>query len=145
MRPGLTPEEFRAGGIYLNGGRKRGWRKRVALLLDTPETTIAAWASRSPGNARSIPGTAAVAIKLLVAMLQQREITERDLSLAAEFVTDHVLTLLRVADFVPPQIESVAFGPGGPTATKDQPVVVRPLTSRPRSRSTASRLSRDST
>jgi hypothetical protein len=71
MRADMTPEQVRAAGIYLNGGRRRGWKQRLAALLDTPQTTISAWSTRSPGNARPIPGVAAVAIKLLVAMMRQ--------------------------------------------------------------------------
>ena len=71
MRADMTPEQVRAAGIYLNGGRRRGWKQHLAVLLDTPQTTISAWSTRSPGNTRPIPGVAAVAIKLLVAMMRQ--------------------------------------------------------------------------
>ena len=107
MRPSLTPEEFRAAGIYLNAGRRRGWRKRLAQLLHTPEATIAAWASRTPGNARSIPGSVAVALRLLVVMVRQKELSEGNLPLAAQVVTDQVLMLLRMPEFVPPVVERV--------------------------------------
>ena len=111
MRSNLTPEEFRAAGIYLNVGRRRGWRKHLAVLLATPEPTIASWASRTPANARSIPGSTAVALKLLVAMLRQKELAEGNLLHAAQVVTDQVLALLRVADFVPPPHEALQRRP----------------------------------
>ena len=107
MRPGLPVDQFRAAGIYLNGGRKRGWRKRIARLLNTPEATIAAWASQTPSNARPIPGAAAVAVKLLVAMLQRRETAERNLSHAAEIVTGQVLALLHLPEVVLPETETL--------------------------------------
>ncbi len=107
MRANLTPEEFRAVGIYLNGGRRRGWRKHLAVLLGTPEPTIAAWASRSPANARSIPGSTAVALRLLVAMLRQKELAEGNLLRAAQVLTEQVLALLQVPDFIPPPYETL--------------------------------------
>lgn len=101
MRPVITPEQFRAAGIYLNGGHRRGWRKRLARLLDTPETTIASWASRTPGNARSIPGSTVVALKLLVTMVRQYQLTEGDLPIAARIVSDQVLELVSAPDCLP--------------------------------------------
>lgn len=101
MRSVITPEQFRAAGIYLNGGRRKGWRKQLALLLDTPETTIASWATRSAGNARSIPGATVVALKLLVGMVRQRQLSEGELALAAEIVTEQVLTLVGAPDCLP--------------------------------------------
>lgn len=120
MRANLTPEEFRAAGIYLNGGRRRGWRKHLAVLLGTPEATIAAWASRSPANARSIPGSTAVALRLLVAMLRQKELAEGNLLHAAQVVTDQVLTLLQVPEFVPPPREMARHRPR-PRRLSEQP------------------------
>ena len=114
MRPGLTVDQFRAAGVYLNGGRKRGWRKHIAQLLNTPEATIAAWASRSPSNTRPIPGAAAVAIKLLVAMLRQRQVSERNLSHAAEIVTEQVLALLHLPEVVLPETETLEHAHGLP-------------------------------
>ena len=101
MRSAITPEQFRAAGIYLNGGRRKGWRKRVALLLDTPESTIASWATRSAGNARSIPGSTVVALKLLVAMVRQRELADGDLRTAVHLVADQVGALIGSPDCLP--------------------------------------------
>ena len=101
MRSVITPEQLRAVGLYLNGGRRRGWRKRLSLLLDTPEATIASWATRSPGNTRSIPGSTVVALKLLVGMVRQRELTEGDLTIAVDVVTEQVLTLPSTPDCLP--------------------------------------------
>ena len=112
MRPGLTVDQFRAAGVYLNGGRKRGWRKRIARLLNTPEATIAAWASRSPSNMRPIPGAAAVAIKLLVAMLRQREVSERNLPRAAEIVTEQVLGMVHLREIPLPETEAPRLASG---------------------------------
>lgn len=67
----MEPEELRAVAIYLNAGRRHGWKKRLALLLNTPETTIAAWASRSVGNTRPIPGAVAVAMRLMADLVRQ--------------------------------------------------------------------------
>jgi hypothetical protein len=101
MRPVISPEQFRAAGIYLNGGQRRGWRKRLAQLLDTPETTIASWASRTPSNARSIPGSTVVALKLLVTMVRQCQLTEGDLRIAARIVSEQVLELVGAPDSLP--------------------------------------------
>ena len=126
MRPGLTVDQFRAAGIYLNGGRKRGWRKRIARLLKTPEATIAAWASRSPSNARPIPGAAAVAIKLLMVMLQQREISERNLVRAAEIVTEQVLTMVQLPDFARPPAHIPLQETGASMMRADHPALPDP-------------------
>ena len=118
MRPGLTPEQFRAAGIYLNGGRKRGWRKHLARLLCTPEATIAAWASRSPSNARSIPGTAAVAIRLLVVMLRQHEMVERNPVRASAILAEQVSAL-------PHLHEAVASAPSAPRLNAALPATMK--------------------
>ena len=101
MRSMITPEQLCAAGLYLNAGRRRGWRKRLSQLLDTPESTIASWSTRSPGNTRSIPGSTVVALKLLVGMVRQRELTDGDLAIAVEVVTDQVLGLLNAPDCLP--------------------------------------------
>lgn len=131
MRPSLTPEEFRAAGIYLNAGRRRGWRKRLAQLLNTPEATIAAWASRTPGNARSIPGAVAVALRLLVIMVRQKELSEGDLPLAARVVTDQVLMLLRMPEFIPSITGQVAEQSGERAATQVPESTAEPMRARP--------------
>jgi hypothetical protein len=95
MRADMTPEDLRAAGIYLNGGRRRGWKRRLSALLDTPEATIAAWSTRSAGNARSIPGVAAVAIKLLVAMMRQELMVTAHPARAGDAVAERLIALLR--------------------------------------------------
>jgi hypothetical protein len=94
MRADLTPEQVRAAGIYLNGGRRRGWKLRLAALLDTPQTTIAAWSTRSAGNARPIPGVAAVAIKLLVAMMRQELMVTAHPGQAGDAMAERLMALL---------------------------------------------------
>jgi hypothetical protein len=101
MRADMTPEEVRTAGIYLNGGRRRGWKRRLSALLDTPEATISAWATRSAGNARPIPGVAAVAIKLLVAMLRQEFFTTAQPSQAVDALTERIMALTRERDLFP--------------------------------------------
>src|SRR5918995_1306638 len=101
MRADMTPEEVRAAGIYLNGGRRRGWKRRLSALLDTPEATISAWATRSAGNARPIPGVAAVAVKLLVAMLRQEFLTTAHPSQAVDVLSELVLGLTRERELFP--------------------------------------------
>lgn len=94
-RARMTPEEFCAAGVHLNAGRRRGWRKRLALLLNTPETTIAAWATRSVGNARPIPGVTAVAVRLMVELADREMVARGDLAAATQAVLDRVLALVR--------------------------------------------------
>jgi len=94
MRADMTPEQVRAAGIYLNGGRRRGWKQRLAALLDTPVATISAWSTRSPGNARPIPGVAAVAIKLLVAMMRQELMVSARPDEAGAAMAERLSTLL---------------------------------------------------
>jgi hypothetical protein len=101
MRADMTPEEVRAAGIYLNGGRRRGWKRRLSALLHTPEATISAWATRSAGNARPIPGVAAVAVKLLVAMLRQEFLTTAHPSQAVDALSELVLGLTRERELFP--------------------------------------------
>src|SRR5918999_888301 len=101
MRADMTPEAVRTAGIYLNGGRRRGWKRRLSALLDTPEATISAWATRSAGNARPIPGVAAVAIKLLVAMLRQELFTSAQPSQAVDALTERILALTRERELFP--------------------------------------------
>lgn len=98
MRADMTPEEVRAAGIYLNGGRRRGWKRRLSALLDTSEATISAWATRSPGNARPISGVASVAIKLLVAMMRQELMATAHPSQAGDALLERVAALLRRPD-----------------------------------------------
>jgi hypothetical protein len=95
MRADMTPEQVRAAGIYLNGGHRRGWKQRLSALLETPEATIAAWSTRSAGNARPIPGVAAVAIKLLVAMMRQELMVTAHPSQAGDALSERVTALLR--------------------------------------------------
>jgi hypothetical protein len=95
MRADMTPEQVRAAGVYLNGGRRRGWKRRLSALLDTPETTIAAWSTRSAGNARPIPGVAAVAIKLLVAMMRQELMVAAHPGRAGDALSERVTALLQ--------------------------------------------------
>jgi hypothetical protein len=94
MRADMSPEQVRATGIYLNGGRRRGWKRRLAALLDTPPATIAAWSTRSAGNARPIPGVAAVAIKLLVAMMRQELMVTAHPGQAGEAMAERLMALL---------------------------------------------------
>jgi hypothetical protein len=94
MRADLTPEQVRAAGIYLNGGRRRGWKQRLAGLLATPQATISAWSTRSAGNARPIPGVAAVAIKLLVAMMRQELMVTAHPDQAGKAVAERLMLLL---------------------------------------------------
>jgi hypothetical protein len=101
MRADMTPEEVRAAGIYLNGGRRRGWKRRLSALLDTPEATISAWATRSAGNARPIPGVAAVALRLLVAMLRHELFTTARPSEAVDALTERILALTRERELFP--------------------------------------------
>ena len=101
MRADMTPEEVRAAGIYLNGGRRRGWKRRLSALLDTPEATISAWATRSAGNARPIPGVAAVAIKLLVAMLRQEFFTTAQPREAVDALSERIMALTRERELFP--------------------------------------------
>lgn len=105
MRAGLTPDDVRAAGIYLNGGRRRGWKKRLAELLDTPEATVAAWATRSAGNARPIPGVAAVAIRLLVALLRHELMTTAAPERAAEALATRLSALTRQPELFPSRRE----------------------------------------
>jgi hypothetical protein len=94
MRADMTPEQVRAAGIYLNGGRRRGWKQRLAALLDTPKATISAWSTRSAGNARPIPGVAAVAIKLLVAMMRQELMVTAHPGQAGDAMAERLMNLL---------------------------------------------------
>jgi hypothetical protein len=94
MRADMMPEQVRAAGIYLNGGRRRGWKRRLAALLDTPVATISAWSTRSPGNARPIPGVAAVAIKLLVAMMRQELMVTAHPDKAGDAMAERLTALL---------------------------------------------------
>jgi hypothetical protein len=94
MRADMNPEQVRAAGIYLNGGRRRGWKQRLAALLDTPQATISAWSTRSAGNARPIPGVAAVAIKLLVAMMRQELMVTAHPGQAGEAMAERLAALL---------------------------------------------------
>jgi hypothetical protein len=94
MRAGMSPEQVRAAGIYLNGGRRRGWKRRLSALLDTPQATIAAWSTRSTGNARPIPGVAAVAIKLLVAMMRQELMVTARPGQAGDAMAERLMALL---------------------------------------------------
>jgi hypothetical protein len=109
MRADMSPEDIRAAGIYLNGGRRRGWKRRLSALLDTPEATIAAWSTRSAGNTRSIPGVAAVAIKLLVAMMRQELMVTAHPATAGDAMAERLTALLRQ-----PQ----------PLATDERPVTI---------------------
>ncbi|MGH6917049.1 MAG: hypothetical protein ACREJ0_05015 [Geminicoccaceae bacterium] len=94
MRAEMSPEQVRAAGIYLNGGRRRGWKRCLSALLDTPQATIAAWSTRSAGNARPIPGVAAVAIKLLVAMMRQELMVTAHPGQAGEAMAERLTALL---------------------------------------------------
>lgn len=96
-RGAMAPEELRAAGIMLNGGRRRGWKKRLAQLLSTPETTIAAWASRSPGNARPVPGAVAVAVRLMADLLHQAMAEGLDHPAAGQALVQRVAALDRAA------------------------------------------------
>lgn len=101
MRADMTPEQVRAAGIYLNGGRRRGWKQRLAGLLDTPQATISAWSTRSAGNARPIPGVAAVTIKLLVAMMRQELMVTAHPEQACAAVAERLLMVLGQPQPVP--------------------------------------------
>jgi hypothetical protein len=112
MRADMSPEQVRAAGIYLNGGRRRGWKRRLSALLDTPQATIAAWSTRSAGNARPIPGVAAVAIKLLVAMMRQELMATAHPGQAGDAMADRLMALL---------------GQPQPFAGDDRPITVENL------------------
>jgi hypothetical protein len=112
MRADMTPEQVRAAGIYLNGGRRRGWKQRLAGLLDTPQATISAWSTRSQGNARPIPGVAAVAIKLLVAMMRQELMVTAHPDQAGKAVAERLMILL---------------GQPQPVAADERPITVENL------------------
>ncbi len=98
MRADMTPEEVRAAGVYLNGGRRRGWKRRLSALLDTPEATVTGWSTRSRGNARPISGAAAVAIKLLVAMMRQELMVTAHPSQAGDALFERAMALLCRSD-----------------------------------------------
>jgi hypothetical protein len=115
MRADMTPEQVRAAGIYLNGGRRRGWKRRLSALIDTPQATISAWSTRSAGNARPIPGVAAVAIKLLVAMMRQELMVTAQPGGAGDAMAERLMALL---------------GQPQPFAGDDRPITVENL-SRP--------------
>ena len=112
MRADMTPEQVRAAGIYLNGGRRRGWKRRLSALLVTPQATISAWSTRSAGNARPIPGVAAVAIKLLVAMMRQELMVTAHAGQAGDAMAERLMALLgqpqpSVADERPITVENL--------------------------------------
>jgi hypothetical protein len=112
MRADMSPEQVRAAGIYLNGGRRRGWKRRLSALLDTPQATISAWSTRSAGNARPIPGVAAVAIKLLVAMMRQELMVTAHPDQAGDAMAERLMALLGqpqpfVADERPITVENL--------------------------------------
>ena len=112
MRADMTPEQVRAAGIYLNGGRRRGWKRRLSALLATPQATISAWSTRSAGNARPIPGVAAVAIKLLVAMMRQELMVTAHAGQAGDAMAERLMALLgqpqpSVADERPITVENL--------------------------------------
>jgi hypothetical protein len=118
MRADMTPEQVRAAGIYLNGGRRRGWKQRLSALLETPEATIAAWSTRSAGNARPIPGVAAVAIKLLVAMMRQELMVTAHPGQAGDALSERVTALLRHPQpFAREERPITIGGPGWPAET----------------------------
>jgi hypothetical protein len=112
MRADMSPEQVRAAGIYLNGGRRRGWKRRLSALLDTPQATISAWSTRSAGNARPIPGVAAVAIKLLVTMMRQELMVTAHPGRAGDAMAERLKALL-----AQPQ----------PLAAGDRPITVEDL------------------
>ena len=112
MRADLTPEQVRAAGIYLNGGRRRGWKRRLSALLATPQATISAWSTRSAGNARPIPGVAAVAIKLLVAMMRQELMVTAHPGQAGEAMAERLMAVL---------------GQPQPLAADERPITVESL------------------
>lgn len=107
----MAPEELRAAGIYLNAGRRHGWKKQLALLLKTPETTIAAWASRSAGNARPIPGAVAVAVRLMADMVRQTASQGASHSEAAQALSQ------RIGGLCPEPFRTVRL-PAGPGPLK---------------------------
>lgn len=100
----MAPEELRASGMYINGGRRRGWKKRLAELLATPETTIAAWASRSPGNTRPIPGAVAVAVRLMADIVRQAAAEGASPHEAARMLAARIAALGRAPAGGPPQL-----------------------------------------
>jgi hypothetical protein len=133
MRADMTPEQVRAAGIYLNGGRRRGWKQRLAGLLDTPQATISAWSTRSPGNARPLPGVAAVAIKLLVAMMRQELMVTARADQAGEAMAERLVALLAqpqpsAVDERPITVESL----GRPAASVQRAPLLGIKRSRPR-------------
>jgi hypothetical protein len=144
MRADMTPEQVRAAGIYLNGGRRRGWKQRLAALLDTPKATISAWSTRSAGNARPIPGVAAVAIKLLVAMMRQELMVTAHPGQAGDAMAERLMNLLGqpqplAADERPITVENLDRPSGSvqraplpgikrPGARPEQPVELRAAT-----------------
>ena len=122
MRAGMSPEQVRAAGIYLNGGRRRGWKRRLSALLDTPQATIAAWSTRSTGNARPIPGVAAVAIKLLVAMMRQELMVTARPGQAGDAMAERLMALLgQPQPFVGDDRPITVQSPGRASATAGRP------------------------
>ncbi|HEX5078857.1 MAG TPA: hypothetical protein VFV80_06855 [Geminicoccaceae bacterium] len=120
----MTPEQVRAAGIYLNGGRRRGWKRGLSALLDTPPATISAWSTRSRGNARPIPGVAAVAIKLLVAMMRQELMVTAHPGQAGEALAARLEALLRRPDQM--WQRSITIDAPAPVPPTVQPPLPRP-------------------
>jgi hypothetical protein len=126
-RGAMAPEELRAAGIVLNGGRRRGWKKRLAQLLSTPETTIAAWASRSPGNARPVPGAVAVAVRLMADLLHQAMTEGLDRTAAAQALLQRVAALDRAAPGWPQMQPSAVLEATRPAAEASRPPPPEPI------------------
>jgi hypothetical protein len=126
-RGAMAPEELCAAGNMLNGGRRRGWKKRLAQLLSTPETTIAAWASRSPGNARPVPGAVAVAVRLMADTLRQTMAQGLDHPAAAQALLQRVAALDRAAPGWPQMQPSAVLEATRPAAEASRPPPPEPI------------------
>jgi hypothetical protein len=121
MRADMSQEQVRAAGIYLNGGRRRGWKRRLSALIDTTEPTISAWSTRSAGNARPIPGVAAVAIKLLVAMMRQELMVTAHPDRAGDALSERLDALVHQPPPLAPDERPIRLGGGGRPSAAIQP------------------------
>jgi hypothetical protein len=68
----LTPDQVRAIGIALNGGRSSGWRDRLAELTGASPYTIRSWCDQtSSASYRPCTGPAARLLRILIDLQTQ--------------------------------------------------------------------------
>jgi hypothetical protein len=80
----LSPQDVRRIGIWLNGGRVRGWTEHVGTLMDVPAGTVRSWATPPTSSAaRSISGPAANLL-LAYVVVQKRGVPPESLAAAIE-------------------------------------------------------------